>query len=72
MVDSGLSKDESSKIKRDSTLDLNGFTSYLERQKTNEENFDSRRGTELLIKEKSSNPISLNIEAIIKSKNGQN
>ena len=31
MVDSGLSKDESSKIKRDSTLDLNGFTSYLER-----------------------------------------
>ena len=61
----GHSTDDHQDNNGDSQIDLGGFTAHLHRTKTFEEDV-SRKGTELHVNGKS--PISLNIEAVIKTK----
>ena len=62
----GHSTDDHQDNNNDSHIDLGGFTAHLNRTKTFEEDV-SRRGTELT-QGTGKSPISLNIEAVIKTK----
>ena len=63
----GHSTDDHQDNGGDSQIDLGGFTAHLQRTKTFEEDV-SRRGTELTNHGNGKSPISLNIEAVIKTK----
>ena len=63
----GHSTDDHNDNNGDSQIDFGGFTAHLQRTKTFEEDV-SRRGTELTNQGNGKSPISLNIEAVIKTK----